>query len=255
MPFQHIDPTAAIAITGVSQSGPATSGWLSFAQLQAELRLRLGGRSDIDASRVKLWINEAYTDICNALDLAKLRASVDHILTIDETVYSLPADTRMVIAITYNDPTDTMYGGLVEKIDVEEYRRLPEEYSTGRPLVWTPYLPEVIVFYPSPDRAYPVTLDCKLRPTRMTADGDYPLLADEYIEPLLLLSRAKAFSALLEFSLSGQCMNEYVALMRSRRNEVAEQAEGSVGRMVPVRTQRQLLRSKRRIYGVCTDDD
>lgn len=253
MPFQSFDPSAAVSITSSSQSGPLTSGWLSLSQLRTELSNRLGGRSDIDADRLNLWLNEAYIDLCNALDLAVLRSQITHTMTVGRVDYKLPANIRMAVAISYEYDG---CGGLIDKIDPEEYRRIRIQYDSGAPVVWTPFMPELIVFYPSPDVAYPLTLDVKLRPTRMTLDAHYPILPDEYIEGLLLLARSKAFSALMEFSLGGQCMNEYVSFMRSRRNEVAEQDEGRVGRIVPVRSQKQFLTSKRRVNGgLFTSDD
>jgi len=251
MPFQGFNPSSAIAIASSSQSGPIATGWLSFLQLRTELSYRLGGRADLDAARLGHWVNEAYVDMTNAFDLAVLRTTLTHTLTAGVVLYSLPANVRMAVLMSYQDPLDQLIGCKVDKIEEDEYRRLPIEAFRGPPEVWSPFHPNLLVVYPSPDEAYPVALDVKLRPSRLVADVDFPVLTEEYIEGLLLLARAKAFSALLEFSLAGQSTNEYVAFMRSRRNEVAEQDEGKIGRIIPVRSQSELLTSVRRInYGV-----
>ncbi len=247
MPFQQIDPTTALPITGGSQPGPSSSGWLSLSALRTELALRLGGRTDIDSARLNQWINEAYIDICGALDLAVLRGSIELTLTVEAELYVLPSSVRMARTISFNDPSDVTYGQMIRKTDEDEYRRLPILDGTGLPSHWVPFSPDLIVIYPAPDQAYVLAMEVKYRPGRMTSDAHYPILKEEMVEGLLLLSRAKAFSGLLEFGMAGQCQNEYTAFMRSRRDEVAEQSEGMVGQLVPVRSRRQLLTSTRGI--------
>ena len=89
---------------------------------------------------------------------------------------------------------------------------------------------QMLVLWPTPATSITAAVDYKLRPAPLVQDTDSPFLSPEWHEVILVGARARALSALMEFSASMAVNNEYVNLIRRKRNEIAEEDTGRVPR-------------------------
>lgn len=238
------------AIVTPPAAGPATSGWSTFAELRTETARRMGGRADLDTDALKLHVNEAYIDLCSMVDFLFLTTSLSWTAQIGQSMYALPTSIRDVVALSTTGELDVSDDGTLRKIDTEEYYRLAEDETewNRKPEAYTIAPDGTLVLWRAPDQAYVFSMEVKLRPARLVADGDYPVLPDEWVEPLRVLAVSKAAGGLNEFELAAQRYNEALGLIRSRRNERAERKEGTKGGVWIPRSRDELRRVDRGGY-------
>lgn len=217
--------------------------------MRNELASRLGGRMDIDPVRLNLWLNEAYVEMCDMLDLPELWASEGFTFLEGIWVYQVGSHVRVVTKLSWNaEPASWSYGKILGKTDLVEFRRIPASHTPCAPKTWAPYGRNLIVVYPTPDEDYEVTAEFLQRPMPLEDDTDYPILMTEWCEGLLLLARAKAFSALMEFGVAAQSKTEYVSWLRSKPSALAIQQTGQTANFIPVNTEARRDRSRQRRY-------
>lgn len=252
MPSTVVSRTGAntTAIVAPSAAGPATSGWSNFAELRTEVARRMGGRSDLGTADLSLHVNEAYIDLCSMVDFLFLTVEMSWSCVAQQALYALPTAIREVVLLKTTGVEDVSDDGPLRKVDMQEYARLSEDSADydDVPEVYTISADNTLALWHRPDAAYSFSMEVKLRPSRLVADTDYPVLPDEWIEILRILATSKAASALNEFELSSQRYNEALGLIRSRRNERAERAEGTKGGIWIPQSASELRRTSRRGY-------
>jgi len=219
-------------------------------QLREEVARRMGQRADLADADLKLHVNEAYLEMCTTLDFVFLEASVAWTCEANQSAYGLPAGVREVISVQSLGSTEVDNAGTLEKVDMEEFRRrgIDSLEFSGKPTTYTLTPDGALVLWPQPDEAYVMSLEAKVRPARLVNDTDYPVLPDEWIEPLTVLSISKAAGALNEFEMASQRYNEYLGSVRARRNERAERKVGTKGGVWIPRSRDELRRTSRGGY-------
>lgn len=250
MPFNILDPAIAAAAPAVTAGNALNAVGETLLTLKTELLLRLGSRSDIGVGRAELWINFAYFDIVTSLEIDDMRGSYSFNTVAGTYLYKLPDSVFYTDAVSMVDEaTYPDFGGLqYELIDLDRYRRLPAttvgaQINTATPLAYFRYA-KMLVLYPTPSLVSPVAVDFIIRPVKLVADADSPILAYEWHEAILLLARAKAHSALLEYDLAETAHNEYINFVRRKLDKGAQEQKGTNAKATPVRSRRQLNRSK-----------
>lgn len=250
MPYNSLDPAGAAAAPVITVGNPLAAVGETLLSLKTELLLRLGSRSDIGAGRPEMWINFAYFDIVTSLEIDDMKGSYSFNTVAGTYLYKLPDAVFYTDAVSSTD--ETTYpdaGGLqYELIDLDRYRRLPAttvgtQINTAQPLSYFRYA-KMLVLYPTPSLVSPVAVDFLIRPGKLVADGDSPILAYEWHEAILLLARAKAHSALLEYDLAEIAHNEYINFVRRKLDKGAQEQKGTNAQVTPVRSRRQLNRSR-----------
>lgn len=238
------------AIVSPSEAGPAASGWRTFLQLQTEVARRMGGRADLDTDALKLHINEAYVELCSLVDFLFLHASMSWTAETDEPLYALPSCVREVVSLQTIGDSEVDNEGPLDKVDMEEYRRMAQDSTdyADKPSAYTISPDNTLALWRRPDEAYVFSMEVKLRPERLVNDNDYPVLPDEWIEPLTLLCVSKTADGLNEIELASQRYNQVIGMLRSKRNEHAERKEGTKGGVWIPRSADELRRTSRGGY-------
>jgi hypothetical protein len=242
MPYNVLSPVGAGAIVVGTTGQPITRPTDNLATMSAELGLTLGSRGDVTPIRLRGWINWAYVNLARSLKLPELVATAQINTTSGQYQYAVPTVLATTIGASIVRGANWDGGRSLNKIDISGYRSRPEH--SGVP---DSYLKShgVIALHPTPETAYSVFVDYRIRPLPMIADDHAPILAVEWVEAIVLNARRRAFAALLEFDKAAVANNEYVDLIRGLRDEAADEDEYRlVGSSVP-RTRRQVRRKMR----------
>lgn len=234
MPFTAITPATATAIDFGTLGAPAAAGGMTLAQLREELRSQLGNRQDVLPARLDLWINFAYTDLWTSLPLEEQKASVGFSTVAEQPFYLLSDVVGSIEEVAVSQTTHPAGGWSLRKIDLGAWRRMavadpaePSEFFRHN---------SVLVLDAAPDEVYDVTLDFRLLPAFLEADGDVPLLSRQWHEGIILMAKAKAEHALGEEQRALVADNAAVGFVRRRSDTTSEEDRGRiVGSSVPGR--------------------
>jgi hypothetical protein len=244
MPYIVLDSAVAAAAPVVTKGAPLVSVGETLASLRSELKKMLAGRTDVDLPRLNLWINFAYQDLASSLEIDDLKSAYGFPTVAGQPLYQVPAVVGSTRSAALIDPVNSpIYGGRpLMKTDVDNYYR--EENRSDYP---QKYFREagLIVLYPTPDQAYTVALNFWIRPANLVNETDSPILAYEWHEAILLMARAKAFSALLEFEAAQAAQNDYVNLIRRKVDRTQREDEGRIITSSVPRRRSQLTRNRR----------
>lgn len=237
MPFLVISSVGAAAAPATTLGEPKTSTGDTLASMRAWLKRALLNRSDIDDDEYDLWINDGYLDVCTSVDLDELKGSLAITTVAGQALYALPYVVSSTQGAGLIDTT--LYGGgtPLSKGDKSWYRE--QDNKSGRPET---YFREgdVLVLYPTPDKAYTISLDFRIRPLPLSEETDSPILGQEWHRPIRLSARQKAFDDLQEFDKAMPAENSFVNSVRRRNNREASEDENRViGSSIPGRGRRR----------------
>ena len=261
MPFIAIAKTDAEAAPTIPDGGPLTSAGMTLADITDELTSMLGGRDDIAPSRLNRWINAAYEDIATSLKLSEMEGSYAFDLVVDQPLYLLPGAVLDVSTVSLTDPTRFQItgGAPLRNRTLEWYRRQIDNLTTkiDMPSHSTDYFVynDILVVYPTPKHVHSLTVDFYIRPTKLAANTDSPILPVEWHWAIVLLSRSIAHSALQEYDLAAPAQNDYVNYVRRRTDRKAEQDDGRVALSSVPRKRSDLKRPERRSHNHFRDMD
>lgn len=242
MPFAVLDETLAAAAPAVSLGNPKTSVGLTLESLTVELDALVAGREDFSEGRIREIINDAYLDLCTALDIID-EGSFGIPTVAGQALYQLPDVVQSITAVSLVLPSaeSLTEGYPLDKIDLPKYRALVAK--DGDPHFYF-RMGQMLVVYPTPDAARTLAVDARYRPAKLTQAQHSPVLGLEWHEALKKGARAKLFSAMLEFDKAAAAENEYIALVRRRKDLESEEENGRVLRSsVPGREPRQRNRT------------
>jgi hypothetical protein len=225
VPFIALDPTTAAEAPTTSIGAPKTSTGKTLASMRTELQLMLGGRGDFTPDRLNNWINDAYIDVATSLKIDELKGSLAFETVVDQSLYLLPSVVSSTQAMAVADSTNWNGGAPVLKTDRDTYRGLPDK--SCRPEFYFRDN-DLLVLYPTPDKAYVVSLDFRIRPARLVEDTDSPILGEEWHRPILLRARQMAFDDLLEFDKALPAENSALNSVRRRTDREADEDERRV---------------------------
>jgi hypothetical protein len=243
VPYTALDPAAAAAAPVTNVGMPKTSVGKTLAGMRSELTRMLMGRDDLTTSQLNTWINDAYLDVCTSLKIDELKGSIALSIIAAQPFYLLPYVVSTTQAVSLVDTSLRDKGMPLSKGDRDSYRDLPDK--TDRPEI---YFREndMLVFYPTPDKSYIISLDFRIRPLPLANDTDSPILGQEWHRSIVLRARQFAFDDLLEFDKALPAENSANNTIRRRTDREAGEDEQRVIRSsVPGRGRRWVPPSRR----------
>lgn len=244
MPYIALDESTAEDAPAVTIGAPLTSVGMTFGEMLAELDAELGSRTDVDNTsvRLKLWVNWAYRNVASMLTVKELMGSFSLTTVADQPFYLLPTSIAWLKRLSIIDATDFLAGGQeMEMIDESGYRLLAD--LTDIPSKYMRYR-RMLVLWATPNDEYELTVDCRVRPDNMVDSTDSPILPEEFHESILLYGRYRAFRALRMYQEASVALNDAVTTLRPLINTDAEEADGAIQRVQPIRTKAQLFRGR-----------
>lgn len=246
MPYLVLDPSAAQAAPflsfGLPEAASAHPGGKSLLAMRTRLILELGRRDDIPTPMWNEWINDAYQEFYAALNLPENVASYGQSLVSGQALYLTPPGIDAIRSVSAQDPTDATVGGTLEKKDHVYYRKLP--VRTGQPEFWF-HEKRMLVIWPTPDAAYPISIDGTIKPIPLVVDTDYPALEDKWHEPLLKAAKYRAWEAVQNDAKAALVSNEMSRLIQRRNDRDALDQDTEYPAMRPVFSQRDLMALRR----------
>ena len=227
MPYISLDPTTAAPAPAITAGAPLTSVGDTLNTMQQEIIPALGGRSDIPIARITNWINQSYRDLASSLDIETLYSSYSYPTVIGQPMYTLPHSVASTRSVSVADAVNySAYGGRpLEKMDLNEYRVAKE--ASEEPRGYFRHA-TVLVVYPTPNSAWTLAVDFKIRPDNLTELTDSPILPAEWHEAIIIGALEKGYRRLMEFEKAMVMQNELVAFVRRKRDEKAEEETGRV---------------------------
>lgn len=246
MPYIVLDETTAEAAPVVTIGAPNTTGDMSFTEMQQELALELGSRTDVSAvsSRSKLWINMAYRGLCQMLTIKELFGSFALATVDDQPFYAMPKQLAWIKDVSLADSTTFVAGGRkLEMIDEAGYRLLSD--MDGETRKWFRYR-RMLVVYPHPNAVYNLAVNCRIRPDKLVNPGDYSMLPSEFDEVILMYSRYRAFRGLRMYAEAATALNDAVTVLRPILNTDAEEKDSGEQQFQPITSKRQLYQGRDR---------
>jgi hypothetical protein len=210
--------------------------------MRSRLILELGNRTDIPVPLWNEWINDAYLDLVNSLELPESYRSFELTTVAGQAFYLLPSTVYTVRDISATDPSLTATGGALEKLDIYSYRKLPIRSSS--PDAW---LREqgVLVLWPTPDKEYTLAVDARLQPMKLAADDDYPLLEDKWHETLLKAAKFRAWEAVQNDTKSALVENAVARMVQRQNDRDEREKDTEYPAMRPIFSRRELMALRR----------
>lgn len=247
MPYVVLDPLQAVAAPAVSFGAPEAAPIHPFGKslkmMRDRLILELGNRTDIGPTFWNEWINDSYQDLWVSLKFADAKRSYGFSLTPDKYFYLIPQTVSSIRDISGNDPTQTYVGGPLNKIDEFSFRKLP--YQRGQVDSW--FVDQrMIVVWPLPDKAYPVSVDCTARPAPLVDDNNYPAMDDMYHEVILTGARARAWEAVQNDTRAMLSENKVVRQVQRKDDKDVKNRESEYPSLRPVFTRRDLMNLRKK---------
>lgn len=246
MPYIVLDPSTAEPAPTVDFGAPEVAAdhpmGKSLLSLRTRLKLELGKRDDIPDSVWNEWINDGLFDVWTGLKLSDESNSFPLTLVVDQPLYALPPTVLSIRSIGAADPVHGEQGTALTEIDVQTYRKLP--VRSGTPEVWFPEK-RMIVFWPTPDKAYELAVDFKGRPQPLTADTDYPPLDDKWHEIVFTAAKYRAWTGVQNDTKSALVETQMTRLVQRKNSEDAENEETKYPTMRPIRSRIDLMNLRR----------
>lgn len=195
----------------------------SFNDIFAEVKERLGGRTNID-TRLARWINDAYYDLLMAPQF-----------TFDELIVGGNVTTA-ISSRAYNlydaGYTDFWYmknvrnfttNQVIDQKDIKAASQEIIDFPVGTVFVGQPrfYLMRtggekfILYLYPAPDAVYVIAFNYMKRPPELSV-GTSTVLPREWDEPIILLSTVKGYEALEQPDKAKKNLDLYNISVRTR---------------------------------------
>lgn len=244
MPYIVLDESLAETAESVTIGAPLTSVGMTFADFKTELAAELGSRTDVTtaSTRLALWINWAYRNVAAMLTIKELQGSFAQPVIDDQPFYALPVQVAWIRRVSVIDDTNFLAGGReLEMIDESAYRLLAD--LDDEPTRYFRYR-RMLVLWGTPDTSYDLSIDCRIRPDSLVDATDSPLLPEEFHESILLYSRYRAFRSLRLYSEATVALNDALAVLRPLLNTDAEEMDGAIQQVQPVRSKSQLFQGR-----------
>jgi hypothetical protein len=236
MPNTILDPTlAAPAPTGVRFGDPKTSVGKTLNSMLTRLQKELGNREDFDDADYKEFINDSYRDLSTSIDVPEMKGSFGFTTSSSQPFYLLPPGVRSVTLVSLLPTDDTVLipSQPLKKLTVETYRTLAA--NSGIPTSAFRWL-DMLVLYPTPDMAYNVSVDVRIKIQPLVADNDSPVLDEEWHEAIYRGAKARAFDATRDSTNSVLQENNMTRLVRRKIDTGGEEVEDMLSGMRPVKS-------------------
>lgn len=239
MPYNVLDPTLAQAAP-ITDAGDPNSvndfpDAISFENMQDEIALMMGNRSDIQVggslnANFLRWINWGYRHVAGIVDVKELWGSVEFTLLAEQPFYAVPSSLAWIKKMALVDDEDYYYtGGIeLEQIDIDTYRTLPnsdEIQTDGQALPPRSYFRygRMIVVWPTPQLDYSAPVDFRVRVQNMTDADHCPILGTEFHESILLAGAMRTARMLGMQQKSMIYQNDFTSTIRPLINTDGEE--------------------------------
>lgn len=176
---------------------------------------------------VKGWLNYAVRRIAIEAELRTQVASQAITTTAKDASYALSEDFGRIIDLFNSEQEE------IGRFELSEFDTFPE--ASGRPTAYV-FQGNEILFYPTPDAAYKLTLRYWKLPQDMEADSDEPEIPPQYHEVPEFYATAKAFAKENDYAASNFWKGEWEAALAKMKGEAVyssydgpTQVEGSWG--------------------------
>lgn len=251
MPYTVLDPTLAQAAPAITYGLPEGAGLhpngKSLLAMRTRLRLEFGNRSvaDMPDATINEWINDSYLDITAGMETPESKRSFQITVVAGQALYMLPATVDGVRSVAAYDSTSTDdgRGQPLEKSDSFKFRKRPAQ--NGDPLEWFREQ-QMLVLWPTPDESLILTVDAKIKYTKLAADTDYPAIGDEWHEALLKGAKYRGWEALQNDNKALLAMNEQSRLLQRKDDKDGRDQDDMYPSMRPVFRRSDLMTLSRR---------
>jgi hypothetical protein len=229
MPYIALDPALATPVLAPTLGAPRTTGAMTFLQLETDLGVMLGNRSEATSPRRRSWVNQAYTQVAAMVELPELHGNVTFTTVVDSALYLLPSSVRVLQTLIHVDSTNPAGGSLLQPVSLTNFHRLAED--TGAP---TRYyrLGQLLALWRTPSTALDLHATVLVRPQLLTLDADVPMLPDEWHRAILLKAKAVALSDLRDVAAAMTAENDFARTVSSMLNPAALETSTGYGGFV-----------------------
>jgi hypothetical protein len=185
---------------------------MNLGELDDELKLLLGNRSDITPARRYLWLNNAQKELAYAFPFFQNADKVSTLMVVGQSEYALPNNCVAIYSI--RDVT------LKRKIQRTSYRKFDniDALQSGNPSHYTRF-GNWFELTPVPSAANSMLLRFGKEILSMSNRTDAPTLPDPWHEVVLLGAEVRGWRALRQLDQMAIVKNEYLQLLRSREPE------------------------------------
>lgn len=231
MPYNQISAAVSLPMDAVAGVPPLTNVGKTFSVMYLELQKRFANRGDVNVTRIKDWINDAYLDVCTSVKLQQFNASIAQVLSTGQPIYTLPTSIRAILSGGGQ--------GTLNLIDMSQYRRLPEQVG---PVTKYFRYGGFLVLWPTPEAQETIVLDVLLKPAKLVNDTDSPAIDEDWHERIEKLAESKGWEALGSPTNSGVAMNSFIS---SVRRKIDDEAEEKASGFASFRTARSVRNANR----------
>lgn len=193
-------------------------GVLTRTQLEAEVKFRLGNRTDAD-SQITSAVQFAYDELATSLRIPETEESAVLTLTTASTVstYAMPSD--LIYPVTIKNITDSER---LEPMSIRDYDRIRDISTTGKPVKYCWYRNELIIQPPNDTTPRTLQMRYAKRLPALSTAASVSALPREWDEVIIqgAYFRMLGWLQLPEESLREK--GEYVQMIQRRLNRLAE---------------------------------
>lgn len=164
-------------------------------------------------ARAKILLNEALARVGRKVYSLQRRSTATVTLSAGTTSYALPADFARLVSLR----DATKHPGTLEEIDPTELDDL--DASTGTPAAFA-VDGQNLSLWPTPSAGGSLTLRYWATPAGMSADGDIPAMAADYVDVLVTYTRAKLFRLEDDVAMHDALMSDFNAQIAEMRSDL-----------------------------------
>lgn len=209
----------------------------NLAELMSGITSRAGFRSDLSASVVSFWVNQAYQDVAGAERHAELERIVVSSTTSGENRIDIPADMYELLTLSYL--TDRCDGSARTLQRTSEYKVDAQGFlPIAQPTHYVQY-GSWLELWPSPDSSYSLQLRYTARPSDMTATTSVPSLSTEWRLAVMHLGEAYIHELIGNAAEGAEARARYAGYSQTLKNTMARrQAATPMSASIPLRRSR-----------------
>lgn len=191
-------------------------GTLTRAQLEAEVKFRLGNRSGVDAN-ITTAVQQAYDELVTSVRVPENQETA--VMTTADTVATVAVPTDLYAPLALRNATD---GERLQPLSVRNYDRIRDTTTTAKPTHYLWWRNE-ITFWPTPDAtARTILMRYMKRLPTLSATSTTTALAREWDE---VVAQGAFFRMLRWLGLKEEAaveQQEYLSMVGRRLDRLAE---------------------------------
>ena len=190
---------------------------LTLATLMSEATALVGGRLDMSASQVSLYVNMAQLEVARALPHGEMEATAYlSAVTSAKTVAGFPTDFDEPITVSRSSAYDTFSHLGMTRVSIGQIDDAADSTGTaaGSPNRYAIHNQDIWV-YPTPSSALSLTLRYRKVPSDMTATTAVPSLHTRYHPAILYKAAENLAMRAVDPQLAAYYRNTYISFMQA----------------------------------------